>query len=410
MKKAPLLLAAFLLAPSPALAFETVDSLPWPSDGRFPAYPAEGTGSPTDLSLRAGAIRDDNILRLENGAVSDSVMRFGGGFRHVQRVISRQSIAVDARADYYMFNRFDDLNHLAYAASGEWRWEAGNQLAGTVGLGRERRLTDIGETQAAIRDMATSTRLTATAGYLITPRLRLRGGLAGGRTERSERAEAETRSTSASAALEYVSPLGNTVGVEARGADGTAPVDEEIAGVALVSNDFEEREIALVSTYAVGPRLRADARLGRTTREYSELPSRNFEGTTWRFGGEWLPGNKTSIALSFFKVPRSIIDIGASHVIVEGFSFGPSWAPTAKTVLTLRFTREDREFQGDPRIPLVGTPLREETVEAWRIGVGWEPQRRWHVSAGLDVGQRDSNRAGRSYDYNAVTLNVAYRY
>ena len=109
-------------------------------------------------------------------------------------------------------------------------------------------------------------------------------------------------------------------------------------------------------------------------------------------------------------MPRSIIDIAASHVIAKGVSFGPSWAPTAKTVVSLRLVREDREYQGDPRLALGLEPLREETVDGWRLGLGWEPQRHWEVSAALDGGKRDSNVAGRSYDYTAVSFNVAWRY
>jgi hypothetical protein len=33
------LLALTALAPAAALAFETVDTIPWPSSGAFPAYP-----------------------------------------------------------------------------------------------------------------------------------------------------------------------------------------------------------------------------------------------------------------------------------------------------------------------------------------------------------------------------------
>lgn len=409
MTKAQAVLAASLMAPAVALAFETVDTLPWPSSGRFPAYESEASGAPTDLWVQGGVMYDENLLRLESGALDDTVFRFGGGFRHAQRVIGRQTLVVDARADYYSFDRFNDLDHLAYSAAADWRWELGNKLSGSLALGRERRLSDLGETQSAVRSMVTGTRLTGSAAYLVTPSLRLRGGLGGARSERSTRPDAETRSASAIAAVDYVSPLGNTVGLEARGADGDAPVDEEIIGIALVNNDFKEREVALVTTYAIGPRLRADGRIGRTTREYTELPSRDFEGTTWRVGGEWLPGNKTSLALAFFKEPRSIIDIAAGHVIVKGFTFGPSWAPTAKLVFSLRLLREEREYQGDPRFAL-GAPLRDETIDGWRFGIGWEPQRHWQVGLAFDSGKRDSNFAGRDYDYTALTANVAWRY
>ena len=123
-----------------------------------------------------------------------------------------------------------------------------------------------------------------------------------------------------------------------------------------------------------------------------------------------MPGNKTSLALAFFREPRSIIDVAASHVLVTGASFGPSWAPTAKTVVSLRLLREEREFQGDPRLALGIEPLRDETVDALRLGVGWEPQRHWQVGLAFDTGTRSSNVAGRDYDFNAITGNVAWRW
>lgn len=396
------------MVPAVALAFETVDTLPWPSAGRFPAYSA-GEAPPTDLWVEGGMMFDDNLLRRETGAESDTVMRFGGGFRHAQRVIGRQSLIVEARANYYTFDEFSDLNHLAYSALGDWRWELGNDLSGSIALGRDRRGADLGETRSATRSMVTGTRLTGTAAYRLGASTRLRGGLGTARAERDGAPDAETRATSASIGLDYVSRLGNTVGVEARGTEGDAPVAEDVLGIAFINNDFEEREVALVATYALGERLRGDARLGRTTRSYTEVPGRDFEGTTWRLGGEWLPGNKTILALALYKEPRSVIDISAAHVLVKGVSFGPSWAATAKLVFSGRLVREEREFQGDPRL-VFGGPLRDETVETVRLGVGWEPQRHVQVGVALDFGNRTSNFVDRDYDFTAVMANLAWRY
>jgi hypothetical protein len=396
------------MAPALALAFETIDALPWPSAGRFPAYPAEGV-RPTDLWVEGGMMHDDNLLRRDTGGEADTVMRLGGGFRHAQRVIGRQSLVVEARAMYYNFAEFSDLNHLAYSALGDWRWEIGNDLSGSIILARDRRGADLGETGSPVRSLVTATRLAGTAAYRLGASTRLRGGLASTRAERGGDADAETRGSGATLGADYVSRLGNTLGVEARATEGDAPVAEETLGVAFVNNDFEEREVALVATYALGERLRADGRVGRTTRRYTELPSRDFEGTTWRMGGEWLPGNKTSLALAVYKEPRSIIDISAAHVLVKGVSFGPSWAATAKLVFSGRLVREEQEFQGDPRLAF-GGPLRDETIETVRLGVGWEPQRHWQVGVALDFGNRSSNFAERDYDFTAVMANVAWRY
>jgi hypothetical protein len=410
MKKAQTLLAASLLAPAVALAFETIDTLPWPSTGRFPAYPREAV-HPTDLWVHGGMMHDSNLLRLERNGESDEVIRLGGGFRHEQRVIGRQTLIVDARADLYSFNRFSELDHVAYSALGDWRWELGNDLSGSIILGRDRRLADLAETRAPRRTLVTATRLGGSAAYALGASTRLRAGVLGTNADRGDDADAETHARTVTLGADYLTGLGNAVGIEGRASEGEAPVAEEILGVAFVNNDFKEREVALVAAYGVGTRLRADGRVGRTTRRYSELPDRDFEGGTWRIGAEWLPANKTSLRLDFFKEPRSIIDISAAHVVVRGVSFGPSWAATSKLVFSGRVMREERDFEGDPRLVLVpGTVLRQETIDTLRLGVGWEPQRQWQVGLSLDRGNRDSNIVDRDYQFTALTANIAWRY
>lgn len=399
-----------LMAPAAALAFETVDSLPWPSSGAFPAYPREEV-RPTDVLIHGGVMRDDNILRRESGTQGDTVARFGAGFRHEQRIVGRQRVAVEARGDLYSYDRFTALDHFAYSALGDWRWEVGNDLSGSVVLAREKRLIDIGETQSAVRDMITTTRFGATGGYLVTPSLRLRAGFARGVSDRERRADAETRANAVTVGADYVSPLGNTLGVEVRKATGDAPVAEPVAPAGtFVNNDYDEREVALVASYSPGPQLRTGGRLGRTKRTYTEIPGRDFDGNTGRLRVEWLPGNKTILGFEAYKEPRSIIDIAASHVVAKGVAFGPSWAATAKLVFAARFIRERRTFEGDPALTLAGAPLRDEQVNTLRFGVGWEPLRQWQASFAIDRGERESNIAGRDYKYSALMANLAWRW
>ena len=408
MKKAKAALAASLMAPAVALAFESVDSLPWPSMGRFPAYPAEAA-RPTTFWLQGGLMHDDNILRLEANEQSDTVGRLGAGIRHEQRVIGRQSVVLEARADYYDFQDLTSLDHLAYAGFADWRWEVGNKLSGSVLLGTEERLADLSETRSATKTMVTLHRASADGGYLVTPNLRLRAGAGWSRSERDDQADPEIDATSLVIGADYLTPLGNRVGLEARNTEGEAPADADVFGT-LVSNDFTERELSFVVGYRLGTRLGVDGRVGRTKRSYEELPSRNFDDNTWRVGVEWFPANKTSLVLTYYNEPRSIIDVSASHVVVKGFSFGPSWAPTQKVVLSARVLREDQKFAGDPAAVLAGTTLRDETVDAVRLAVGWEPQRFWHVGLALDRGERTSNISGRGYEFTTVMANVAWRY
>ena len=79
----------------PAFAFETVDTIPWPSRGRFPAYPAD-PARPTDLFAEVGVMYDDNLIRTQSTRFHDTIGRLGAGIRHLQRIVGRESLLVDA--------------------------------------------------------------------------------------------------------------------------------------------------------------------------------------------------------------------------------------------------------------------------------------------------------------------------
>jgi len=396
--------ALSLAAPTAAHAFEAIDTIGWPSRGFFPAYPADET-RPTGIMLEAGVMRDDNVLRTETNPQSDTITRVGGAFRHEQRIVGRQRLRLDARGDYYKYDHFSDLDHGAYALGGGWLWEAGNNLAGTLTAGYVHRQGDIAETQANRLDLVKSATAGATAVYLITPGLRLRGGLAGLKEERTGAVKTESNATSATAAVEYVSPLLNNIGLEYRDTQGQAPLAVGAPG----NPDYEERELAVVATYALGAQLRAAGRLGYTKRDYDQenTTQHNFAGTTGRVLLEWLPGYKTILGLQVYREPRTVVDVAASHMIVSGVSFGPRWAVTNKAVLGAQLVTERRRFDGDPSLA-AGTTLRDELVHLVRISAGWEPARYWQVSAAFDHGERDSNVVGRDYKFNAVMGNIAY--
>jgi hypothetical protein len=407
-RSAALALSFFLaVLPTVAAAFQAIDTIPWPSAGIFPAYPAEDD-RPLDVWLNAGVERDDNVLRVETDPRSDTITRFGGGARYLQRIVGRQRLRLEARGDYYKYNQATALDHFAYAVRGDWLWEVGNNLSGTISLGHDRRQTDISETQAERLDQVKGTQLAGTVAYLVMPGFRLRGGLAGDWATRTQVIDTDTRAVTGTVAAEYVSALANTIGLEYRNTLGHA-VDQVTSAGTLADNEYREREISLVATYALGAQLRAGVRLGRTRRDYDQVTDtqRNFDGNTGRVSLDWLPGNKTILGFEAYREPRSIIDIAASHVVVKGIAFGPRWAVTNQVVLSARFVRERRQYEADLTVTAGGI-LRDELYHLIRFAVGWEPQRRWQVGLGYDRGERESNIAGRDYQVNTVTGNLAY--
>jgi hypothetical protein len=409
---------ALALAPAAALAFDAVDTIPFPSRGAFLAYPAEPS-RPTRVWAQAGAMRDSNPFRLADGADtravlgrderSDTVMRYGLGISHVARVYGRQEVRLEARSEYYDYQRYSVLDHLAYGVLGEWLWELGNDLSGTVGYGRTRALADLGGVGRPLKDEITSDRLFAAAAYRFAADWRLRGAAEHSAAERSGgRRSAETDATTVRAGIDYITPLANAIGVEVRRTEGDAALGPVLDPIGLfANNEYTERELAMVLTYNLGAQLRVSGRLGRTERTYTELPVEGFDGTTGRGRVEWRPGNKTTLVLEAYKEPRVILDIDATHVVARGTAFGPSWAPTAKLVLSARLVTERHQYQSTAD---TGLPQRDDTLRIWRLGAGWEPVRRISVGAGIDRGERTSNTLGRDYEYTAISANLRYEW
>ena len=141
----------------------------------------------------------------------------------------------------------------------------------------------------------------------------------------------------------------------------------------------------------------------------ARFPGAISTATTFPLFVDWLPCNKTILGFEAYREPRSLIDIAASHVLLKGLAFGPRWAVTNQVVLSARLVRERRVYEGDPALS-AGGALRDELITLWRFAVGWEPQRRWQVGVALDRGERESNIAGRDYQFTAVMANLAYNW
>ena len=206
-----------------------------------------------------------------------------------------------------------------------------------------------------------------------------------------------------------MSPLGNAIGLEVRYSEGEAPVDEFGVG-SFPDNEYEENEVRLTLAYVLTAQIRLRGRLGHTERTYSQVAASNFSGTTGRGAVEWRPSVKTLLTLEAYREPDSVIDADALYVDLRGVGVGVAWAATYKLVFSLRALSERRLFKGDVVAASSGLPPRDETTRLLRLGVGWEPERRWQLSTSVDFGNRDSNILTQDYDYTAYTANIRYTF
>jgi hypothetical protein len=399
---------ALLAIPVCAFGFDSVDVLTPAMSGLYPAYPQDPT-PPYTVWGQAGLMYDSNLLRRPTGDNADFVTRLGVGGRLDQRVIGRQYVHLEGRLDGYLYDKFNEHDNVGYAALGEWRFQVGNDLAGAFTASRRRYQVNIAESQSATYDPINETTLGTNARYAIGLNLGLRGALNYVEYERPLHDFFDTKTVTGAAALEYISALGNTIGVEVQQTQGNAPVPETVDPLhLLVNNDFKQHDVGVVGAFALGPTLRLGGRVGRTTRHYTELANRDFSGPTWNVAVQWLPTAKTVLAVESAKFISSVIDIGASHMVSRGWALGPGWAVTAKLNLQARVFRQHQDFEGDPAAALGVAPVRQEVVRGYRLGAYWEYDRRWHCQFSLEHGDRESNTDGRAYGYSAGIAQIKY--
>ena len=397
-----------LLTPLCALAFEAVDVLVPASGGIYPAYPSELL-RPYDLWAQFGMMYDTNLLRRTTGDNSELLTRLGVGGRIDQKVVGRQSVHAEARVDSYIYNKNSEIDNIGYGGLAEWRYEIGNDLAGTIGASRRRFQASLSEIQRAQYDPITETQLNATARYRVGPHIGLRGGTTYIDYNRPIRQFSNTKTLLVAGGADYVTDLGNALGIEVAEAKGDAPVNQLVDPLGIfIGNGYRQHDVGVVGTWIVSPFMRATGRVGKTTRHYTELPGRDFSGPTWNVMAQWLPTAKTMFTFESSKHVSSVIDIGPSHIVAKGYAFGPGWAPTAKLNFQARFLRQHQVFAGDPEAELGIAPLRQEFIRGYRLGSYWEYSRQVHFTFSVDHGERESNILGRNFVYNAGIAQVRY--
>lgn len=402
-------LVVLALGPTSALAFDTIDALPWPSAGAFyPGYTGDPV-RPWSIYAYGGAMWDSNVRRVSTNETSDLISRVGVGGRYVQRIVGRQSLAADGFVEYRKYDKLDQFDHTAYGFRGQWLWELGNDLAGTASWRRLHRLADIGETGSNIADLITADYFDLAGAYRFAPDFRLTGGIGTSIIQHDGRDIETTHNYGARGGIEYVSGLGNTIGVELRHSRGDAPVDAILGLGVFDNNEYDQNELAVTLFYALTYELRVRARVGHTERTYTQATGANFSGTTGRGMIEWQPGAKIRFFAEAYREPDPVIDATALYVDRRGVGAGVGWAMSYKLVLTATAVEERRIYKGDPLV-ITGLPQRDETIDVLRLGLGWELARHWQIGTSLDYGTRSSNFLGRDYDYTAVTANLRWQF
>ena len=354
--------------------------------------------------LEYGVEHDSNIFSLAGDERADTSQRATLGIL-ANWPVSRQTFVLAAQASAYRYTRFSRLDHSEHDARGAWKFMVGPAVYGTVSYQDQRYLEDFSDRASTEADYIRE-RKPQIEGYLgIMPDWRLRGQYARldlthslGTSRRFDR-----RDNDGTLELQYMGAPGSEFGAGAEIVGGEFP--GRPAGDPLARRFLQTTAFTAINWKYSG-KSRFLTRLGYTWRQNSGISgnsaNRDFAGFTGRLGYERTISGKTRLYTEVFREIYSDDNVDANYVRVTGAKLETTYTYSPKLDLMANASYRQRDYQA-----LSGGGSRRDDVSEFGAKMVYQPYRVLAVILNTGVVNRDSNRAGRSY--NAVVGGLALR-
>lgn len=335
--------------------------------------------APLELSAAQSAYRDDNVLRLPEGAgvQADSFRVTTLGLR-LDAPRDRHRVQGRLAVNSVRYRRFGEFDLDGHDGRASWHVHPGEARNATLGIEHRRALASLAGVQAGVQSRVpnalTTRRLFASGEALFAARWQL--SLQAARLEQSNAADERRLNDLAhdqsEAGLAYVSRAGNRAGLRARLARGELP-NAQIVGTSAVDNSYRQRELAAVLDWRPGERTRVRAHAGRVRRAYQQLPARDFEGGTWELSLDWTPTGKLAFSLLAQRALSDTEEIHVNAVLAERVALQAKLHPSAVTELSAVLEASDRRYLGDAAVLLGAAPARSERLSGAGLQAGYRP-------------------------------------
>jgi exopolysaccharide biosynthesis operon protein EpsL len=371
-----------------------------------------------ELFVAQTLTRDDNVFRISSGldpaaalgssSKGDTSSTTSLGF-NLDVPVSRQRFQGGVTWNKTRYDRFTVLNWDGHQGQGIWLWQVGNDISGKLGYTETLSLGWLANVQSGVQsstpNFLTTRRAFLNAAYMLTPRWRLRGEA--GRLKQSnevpERKVNDASTDSVDLTVSYVMPVDNQIGLGTRVEESRLPNRQFVAGD-LFDNSYRQQSVAAVTDWTLTGSSRVSARVGSVRRSYTQLPQRDFEGSTFRAAYDWTPTGKLMLTATAQKDISTIEQVNIGLVLVKGVALRPALRLTDKVNLAGAFEYSNREYRSDPVLVLGIVPNRTDRVRSAAVTVSYRPIRTVTLQMALLHETRSSTAAFGDYVANVVSV------
>jgi exopolysaccharide biosynthesis operon protein EpsL len=355
---------------------------------------------------------DDNLLRVpENerpfgNKRGDSYRTLEGGIVYNKR-ISRQRVAVSAKASKVKFDYFKQLDYDGRDVQGVWNWELGRLFEGRAEASYARVLAPYTDFRSDQRNLRQQQHRLVDAGIKMHPSWKLRFGVARDEFTYELLAQRFNNRTEKAAEVElmYTPKSGSSVGLVARRLEGDYPFRRPGRLDNTLADDFTQDELkARVNWIATGSTT-LQALVGYVRREQPSFGEGKTSGVNGRVNLLYTPKGKVSYTASVWREFAPIESTAISYTLNKGAKIAANWYATGKVRVDAEAVYEQREYNA--RRAFVGSDDLNDSIRAANLRATWQATRKIQVITGYSHQQRSGAPALGTSKFDANVVQVS---
>ena len=356
---------------------------------------------------------DSNIFRLSDTVSNQAVL--GSSSRSDQVAVTTVGAKIDKRyglqrfefdlnANRSLYKNFSRLDFTAVNYAAAWRWSVTPSLYGNFTTDRREYTDNTSDVQSLGQLNRRTDRSTLLdAEYSVDGPWRVLAGVFERTNTNSQPFvfESDSKVVGIEVGARYVFASETSLAYRLKQGKGNYP------GRVLSSSfasDFKDREHEFRLSWPITGKTTIQSRLSYFDRKHDGLTTRDFSGFVGQVDSTWQITGKTSVTGGVVRELGSYQTNTASYYVDNRIFIAPTWKPTEKTAVKLRYDHGQRNYKG----PLSGfvSADRQDTLNVGSLSLEWDVIRAVKLAASVFTDRRRSNESGADYKSNGVTVSV----
>ena len=365
------------------------------------------------LVVGAGVARDDNLFKAPSGRETSDDIRSATFGLKFDKQYSLQQFKVDASMTEYRYQENSYLDYTGKNLNAVWAWKLSPSLYGNLSTSYVDSMISFIDYEAVSRERRRNIRTLRNSRFdveweALGP-LHVISSAIHTDQENSQTFVQDDNYTAASGevGLKYVTSAQSSLALVRRKTSGDYA--REANSLTLQDSGFQQDDTEMRFFWMPTLKTAVFGRLGYVERNYDNFSARDYSGRVGSLDVNWGITEKLSMLLSARRDLNAYQELGnsfdsySSYFSSDTYTLSPTWDITEKTRLRLRFSREDRDYEGTV---VNGNPLRQDRIDYRGISLEWAPRKSVNVSLDYTRQSRESNRDRYDFTGNLYKLTL----